>query len=88
MPETRIIEKVRCYFCHKRDYVDPNKSGEAQGWYLDLFQKALALEENWYSKRPESREKAGLLQGRSLKRLKDGQYIYLPFEDGAKSARF
>jgi len=43
MPETRIIEKVRCYFCHKRDYVDPNKSGEAQGWYLDWFKD----EEYW-----------------------------------------
>lgn len=72
-----IPVKSSCFFCsfsrlgdwHWLKYTHP-----------DLFKKALELEENWYKKRPESRDKAGLLQGQSLKRLAEGQQTYLPFD--------
>lgn len=69
--------KSACFICSFARMAD---------WYWlkanhrDLFQKALDLEENWYQKKPGSRAKAGLLQGRSLKRLAQGEQIYLPLE--------
>ena len=69
--------KSSCFFC--------SFSRMAEWFWLksthpDLFQKALELEENWYKKRPQSRDKAGLLQGKSIKRLAQGEQIYLPFD--------
>lgn len=69
--------KSSCFFCsfsRMADWIWLKSN------HFDLFQKALDLEENWYKKRPGSRKKAGLLQGQSLKRLAEGQQIYLPFD--------
>lgn len=69
--------KSSCFFCcysRMADWI------WLKNYHRELFQKAFELEENWYKKRPMSRDKAGLLQGQSLKRLAEGQQIYLPFE--------
>lgn len=69
--------KSSCFFCSFSRMAD---------WlwlkftHRELFQKALELEENWYKKRPQSRAKAGLLQGQSLRRLAQGDQLYLPFD--------
>ncbi len=69
--------KSSCFFC---SFARLSDWLWLKSTHYDLFQKALALEENWYLKRPSSRAKAGLLQGRSLKRLAEGKQIYLPFD--------
>jgi len=37
MSQTKVIEKVKCHFCHKRGYVDPNKPNAAQGWHIHFW---------------------------------------------------
>jgi len=32
-----IIEKRKCYFCHKRGYADPNKPQNETCWYLEFY---------------------------------------------------
>ena len=37
MPETKIVEKVKCHFCRKRGYIDPDKPMAVQGWHLHFW---------------------------------------------------
>lgn len=69
--------KSSCYFCC---YGRMSEWAWLKSTHRDLFQRALELEDNWYKKRPESRSKAGLLQGRSLKRLAEGKQLFIPFD--------
>ncbi len=69
--------KSSCFFCSFARLADWHW---LKSRHPDLFRKALDLEDNWYQKRPQSRAKAGLLQGQSLKRLAAGEQLYLPFD--------
>lgn len=69
--------KSSCFFCCFGRMAEWNW---LKSTHRDLFDKALDLEENWYKKRPGSRGRGGLLQGQSLKRIAEGEQIYLPFD--------
>jgi hypothetical protein len=61
--------KSSCYFCIYQHYTEWNW---LKNHHPELFQKALELEANYYSRRPDMRTVYGLLRGTPLWRIKDG----------------
>lgn len=61
--------KSSCYFC---PFQHPIEWNWLKNRYPDLFQKALDLEANYYERKPEMRERYGLLRGTPLWKMKDG----------------